>query len=493
MDYHLVRMIKGDRISVTLRGLYDVGLGDRGYLSMSSLMEDDITAGNSRVLITMNEGDEYSFEYTAMSSGYYSIRVMSWKDSNEGDNVSYQLAASIDSTHRDILVDSDGDEWADDIEEQCGNSPLSSIDTPLDYDGDNICDSLDPDDDNDGYSDEDEIVNCGESNDHLNMSDIPSDFDLDLLCDALDSDDDNDGYSDEDEIINCGESNDHLNMSDIPSDYDLDYLCDVLDSDDDNDGVDDSFDACSMGAMNWTSVVQTDKDADGCEDEGSNEDMDDDNDGVLDDEDNCTDSRYINTALHFRVNENGCLPEQLDNDGDGWSNFIDDCINEYGTSYMDVNGCPDADGDGYANNIEGAIEEEKEDFSSDFLLRFFALIIIPGILLGFIGRLYLNNRHDRLPTDTDFSSDFNNPPPWTPPIRWGDDSDFNKPSIPRQNDVRHEPNPIVIPSPSERKCSLCRQPGHDKRNCPKKNGGGSSGEYWESAELVTFDNDGRAI
>ena len=442
MDFHSVRMIKGDRISVTLRGLYDVGLGDRGYLSMSSLMEDDITAGNPRVLITMNERDESSFDYIATSSGYYSIRVMSWEDSNEGDNVSYQLSGIIDSTHRDILVDSDGDGWVDDIEEKCDSSPFSSLDMPLDYDGDNICDIQDMDDDNDGYSDEDEIVNCGESNDHLNMSDIPSDFDLDLLCDALDPDDD-------------------------------------------NDGVDDSFDACSMGAMNWISAVQTDKDADGCEDEGSNEDMDDDNDGVLDDEDNCTDSRYINNAI--RVNENGCLPEQLDNDGDGWSNFIDDCINEYGASYMDVNGCPDADGDGYANNIEGAIEEEKEDFSSDLLLPIIGLIITPGILLGF-GWRYYNNRRSY----TDYSSDFNNPPPWTPPIRWGGDSDFNKPSTSSQNYVHHEPRVIssVVPSPSGRKCGICRQPGHDRRSCPKKNGGGSSGENWEGFHQVEIGDDG---
>jgi hypothetical protein len=67
---------------------------------------------------------------------------------------------------------------------------------PLDTDGDGVGDLLDPDDDDDGYSDADETVNCVPASDPLDPASAPVDTDGDLDCDTLDPDDDNDGVVD---------------------------------------------------------------------------------------------------------------------------------------------------------------------------------------------------------------------------------------------------------------------------------------------------------
>ncbi len=63
----------------------------------------------------------------------------------------------------------------------------------LDTDGDLNPDSTDPDDDNDGYTDELEMI-CG--SDTKDLNDIPKDTDKDYVPDSLDTDDDNDGEPD---------------------------------------------------------------------------------------------------------------------------------------------------------------------------------------------------------------------------------------------------------------------------------------------------------
>lgn len=118
--------------------------------------------------------------------------------------------------------DNDGDGINDDFD----NCP--DLDNPLqeDYDiaegldGGNECDE---DDDNDGWSDEDEF-SC--ETDSLNSSSIPTDTDSDTICDFIDEDDDNDGWADVDEN-DCGsDKNQFLN---IPNDRDSDGICDTLD------------------------------------------------------------------------------------------------------------------------------------------------------------------------------------------------------------------------------------------------------------------------
>jgi len=152
----------------------------------------------------------------------------------------------------------------------------------VDTDLDNIFDVLDTDDDNDGVLDVDDAFSTNAS--------ASVDTDLDGLPDSfhegcddacitgsgltLDLDDDNDGYSDEDELAN---ETDSLSADSLPTDTDGDFVSDLLDTDDDNDLVLDVDDAFPLDS---TESVDTDGD-----DIGNNVDTDDDNDGILDEND----------------------------------------------------------------------------------------------------------------------------------------------------------------------------------------------------------------
>ena len=72
---------------------------------------------------------------------------------------------------------------------------------------------------------------------------------------------------------------------------------------------------------------------------------DEDGDGIWDGEDLCPDSDILEEVDDF-----GCAENQLDNDNDGYTNDIDDCIDDFGTSTWEYVGCPDSDGDGWRNS-----------------------------------------------------------------------------------------------------------------------------------------------
>ena len=67
-----------------------------------------------------------------------------------------------------------------------------------------------------------------------------------------------------------------------------------------------------------------------------------DEDGVWDGADNCPD-----TELGLIADLDGCAENQLDDDSDGFTNDLDDCDDDAGTSSIILTGCPDADGDGW--------------------------------------------------------------------------------------------------------------------------------------------------
>ena len=68
-------------------------------------------------------------------------------------------------------------------------------------------------------------------------------------------------------------------------------------------------------------------------------------DGVWDGIDDCP-----STVAGLNVDGNGCAENQLDDDGDGISNDVDDCDFEYGTATESpFFGCLDSDGDGWAD------------------------------------------------------------------------------------------------------------------------------------------------
>ena len=114
------------------------------------------------------------------------------------------------------------------------NNPLEWLDS----DTDGIGNNADLDDDNDGWSDFDEI-NCSfeENTYHTeNPLSMPRDIDSDGICDFIDGDDDNDGWSDIDEEKCTLASESLYDIEDVlsyPEDTDNDGNCNELDLDDD--------------------------------------------------------------------------------------------------------------------------------------------------------------------------------------------------------------------------------------------------------------------
>lgn len=133
-------------------------------------------------------------------------------------------------------ADDDNDLWSDIDELNCNSNSLLATSMPTDTDNDGICDDLDTDKDGDGWTNLLEEA-CG--TDPVVASNIPADTDNDGTCDPLDEDGDGDTFSDGIEI-QCG--SDPLDSNNIPDDMDGDGVCDAMDNDMDGDGVDNDDD-----------------------------------------------------------------------------------------------------------------------------------------------------------------------------------------------------------------------------------------------------------
>ena len=225
-----------------------------------------------------------------------------------------------------------------------------------DTDGDGLGNTLDPDDDNDGFPDVNDDFQLdaaewvdtdgdgvGDNADAFpNDRDEQLDTDGDGIGDDADGDDDGDGVPDgEDEH---------------PLDTDNDGLDNRLDPDDDNDGVNDDEDA-----LPYDPTESVDTDADGI---GNNADEDDDNDGVPDAEDAFPlDSTESADSDGDGVGDNAdAFPddpeEQSDADGDGIGNNADPDDDNDGIpdtedpDPFDPTGSRDKDADGVANAVD---------------------------------------------------------------------------------------------------------------------------------------------
>ena len=264
----------------------------------------------------------------------------------------------------DPVLDEDGDGY-DNIEKNLwlSNGVIQWVDQfPNnseewnDTDDDGIGNNADLDDDNDGWSDNDEI-NCsyeGISYMTENPLSIPKDTDGDGICEFLDYDDDNDGWSDEEENTCAyaagwiGESSRTVDSSDYPLDTDGDRLCNPIDEDDDNDGRLDENDIFPLNLNEWS-----DNDNDGI---GDNEDLDDDND-IL------TDKSEI---------ENGTDPNNSDTDSDGYSDNND-------IFPLDAKDWLDLDDDGVGDNTDIFPSISRYQYTSDLAIDIL-LISIMGII-----------------------------------------------------------------------------------------------------------------
>ncbi|NNM13628.1 MAG: GlyGly-CTERM sorting domain-containing protein [Gammaproteobacteria bacterium] len=245
------------------------------------------------------------------------------------------LNTQLDNINQEIdfyLDPDDDDDLFSDIDEMtCGTDPRDAMDVPTDTDGDGLCDNgVDPDDDNDLFSDVDEGI-CG--TDPLLDTDIPTDTDSDGLCDnGVDDDDDGDGVLDVDDAfpLDATES----------VDTDADGTGNNADTDDDNDLFTDADELiCGTDPLSNTDIP-TDTDGDGMCDNGV--DNDDDNDGVADTED-----AFPLDATEFQDTDNDGIGNNADTDDD--NDGVPDTEDAFP---LDPNESVDTDGDGTGNNAD---------------------------------------------------------------------------------------------------------------------------------------------
>ena len=242
---------------------------------------------------------------------------------SDGDGLSDTLGVLFNGTACDASLytiddDDDNDGWTDAEELACGTDTLDATSLSPDNDADGICDGMDDDDDNDGVLDVNDAF-------PMDSSEF-SDNDGDGTGDNNDTDDDNDGVTD-------GLDAFPLDSSET-SDYDGDGIGDNADTDDDGDGCEDASDAFPY---NINECVDTDGDG-----LGDNVDPDDDGDGVAD------------VADPFPMDPS----ESADDDGDGIGNNADtdddgDGVDDADDAFpMDPSESADLDGDGLGDNSD---------------------------------------------------------------------------------------------------------------------------------------------
>jgi len=284
-----------------------------------------------------------------------------------------------------LLVDTDGDEDLDGVD----NCPIDANANQLDTDKDLQGDACDHDDDNDRVLDIDEASNI-EDNCPLNANTDQLDTDGDGEGDACDDDKDGDELSNLDEL--------ELGSDPLLADTDGDGLTDFeevnlgtnpLSDDHDNDGYIDSVDNCPIE----TNADQLDTDGDT---KGNVCDDDDDNDGLTDteevelatdplltdsDSDGLTDFEEFNLTTDplladtdgdgltdFQEANLGINPLMADTDNDGVNDNVDNCLVNANADQLDTdddtkgNVCDTDDDD------DGLTDVEEADLGTDQLL-----------------------------------------------------------------------------------------------------------------------------
>ncbi len=227
--------------------------------------------------------------------------------------------------------DDDNDGQNDEDEIACGSDPLLASSRSSDADLDGIPDCLDPDIDGDGcLNEEDEFP--------LDASEC-WDTDKDGIGNNKDEDDDGDGQKDVYEN-QCG--SDHLDYHSMAIDTDGDMIPDCADEDDDNDGYTDLVEeACGTNTLDANSRP-LDTDSDGILD---CDDLDDDGDGQTDTEELACGTNPLDPSSFTADTDGDGITDCFDTDIDG-----DGCLNEQDAFPLDPTECVDTDSDGQGNN-----------------------------------------------------------------------------------------------------------------------------------------------
>jgi cysteine-rich repeat protein len=311
-------------------------------------------------------------------------------DECNGDDGSGDL--DNDGTCNDLDDDDDDDGFSDEDETTCGGNPLNAAQKPADTDSDGLCDNgVDVDDDNDGVNDVndgapldpqfcrdldgDDCDDCFVTFGPPNTANDGLDTDSDGRCDVGDIDDDDDGYSDEDEFT-CGSNG--LSANSLPIDTDDDGQCDNgVDTDDDDDGVIDALDSARTNQFQCRDFDQDDCDDCSSGISNTNQDgLDTDNDGLCNIGDLDDDGDGFDDFLEQQCESDPLqrLNTPPDLDGDTVCNKLDNCVDVSNFDQADINGNNVGDacdcGDFQVANNEdcdtGGVDEANCNFDCTF-------------------------------------------------------------------------------------------------------------------------------
>ena len=158
---------------------------DRGNMRVWLILPEPIN-DEPYIDIYFDDEEEWTFYIDTrlgFSTGEYELFIISEpSDGEDGMTYDIELDQIWVSPSRDLYADYDGDGWTDFDESDCGTSPWLIIEIPPDWDSDEICNSIDMDDDGDGVFDGIDSCPFGSTDISLNDTDGDGCKDIEDSC-----------------------------------------------------------------------------------------------------------------------------------------------------------------------------------------------------------------------------------------------------------------------------------------------------------------------